>query len=177
MKKYVLAAAIAVIGLIFNAKAQVKTSSQEVKPALVKQREMQKSAVIAGYLGMKNGLVVSDAKKTASSATEFSAALGQFKFKKLTLQQMNVATTTRISIKALADQIAASSSLDEQRKIMEKLSEQLWVIIDKLKPENTVIYQQKCPMTGVTWVSNEKKIENPYYPKNMLTCGEVIGEK
>ncbi|SFA54398.1 Protein of unknown function [Pedobacter suwonensis] len=177
MKKYTLAAVMVVTGLIFNAKAQVKTSSQEVTPELVKQRETQKNTIIASYLAIKDGLVISDAKKTAGSATEFSAALGQFKFKKLTLQQMNVATTTRISIKALADQIAASSSLDEQRKIMEKLSEQLWVIIDKLKPENTTVYQQKCPMTGVTWVSNDKKIENPYYPKNMLTCGEVIGEK
>lgn len=177
MKKYILAAVMAVSGLVFTVKAQVKTSSQEVVPELVKQRETQKKAIISSYMGMKNGLVISDTQKTASSATEFSAALGQFKFKKLTLQQMNMATSARISIKALADQIAASSSIDDQRKNMEKLSEELWLIIDKLKPENTVVYQQKCPMTGVTWVSNDKKIENPYYPKNMLTCGEVTGEK
>lgn len=177
MKKYALALIVALINLGFTASAQIKTSAQEVIPELVKQREAQKNAIITSYLGMKNGLVVSDAKKTASSATEFSAALNQFKFKKLTLEQMNLATVTRKRIKALADQIVVSSSIDDQRKNMEKLSEELWVIIDKLKPENTTVYQQKCPMTGVTWLSNDKKIENPYYPKNMLTCGEVTGEK
>lgn len=177
MKKYILAAVMAVGSLVFTVKAQVKTSSQEVVPELVKQRETQKKAIISSYLGMKNGLVISDAGRTATAAGEFSAALKQFKFKKLTLEQMSMATVARNNISALADQIAASSSVDDQRKNMEKLSEALWVIIDKLKPENTMVYQQRCPMTGVTWVSNDKKIENPYYPKNMLTCGEVVGEK
>ncbi|WP_231424121.1 DUF3347 domain-containing protein [Pedobacter sp. Leaf250] len=175
MKNYILAIFL-VIGMV-NANAQVKTSAQEVAPELVKQREELKTLIITNYLGIKNSLVVSDSKKTAATASEFSANFGKFKFKKLTLEEMNAATTARKSIKELADSIAIAPSINEQRKLMEKLSEKFWVIIDKVKPENMPLYQQKCPMMGTTWVSNEKKIENPYYPKNMLTCGEVIAEK
>lgn len=178
MKKYALAILLVVGTAGFTATAQIKTSAQEVAtPELIKQREELKTLIITSYLGIKNGMVVSDAKKTAAFAGEFASVMGKFKFKKLTLEEMNAATTARESIKALADSITVAPSINEQRKLMEKLSEKFWIIIEKVKPENMVLYQQKCPMMGTTWISNEKKIENPYYPKNMLTCGEVIAEK
>lgn len=177
MKKYLFAVGMAVCSLSLSAIAQVKTSAQEVVPELVKQREEQKKVIVADYINIKNALVVSDAKKAATAAGEFATAFSQFKFKKLTLEEMNAATSARKSIKALADKIAASTSLNDQRKDMEKLSVEFWAIIDKVKPENMPLYQQRCPMMGTTWVSVDKKIENPYYPKNMLTCGEVVAEK
>lgn len=178
MKKYAIAILMVASFAFLNANAQIKTSKEEVAtPELVKKREELKTLIITNYLGMKNSLVVSDAKKTSSFAKEFVAALDQFKFKKLNLEEMNASTATRGSLKVLAQHMAASASVNEQRKDMEQLSEQLWTIIDKVKPENMVLYQQKCPMMGTTWVSDVKKIENPYYPKNMLTCGEVIAEK
>jgi len=178
MKNYIIAAIILIIAVNINTSAQVKTSAQEVAtPELAQQREEQKKTVVAHYLAMKNSLVVSDFKKTATAASEFSTAFGKFKFKKLTLDEMNTATTARKDINALADSIVVSPSINEQRKLFEKLSIQFWSIVEKVKPENMMLYQQKCPMMGTTWVSDDKKIENPYYPKNMLTCGEVIAEK
>ncbi|MBC6110803.1 DUF3347 domain-containing protein [Pedobacter fastidiosus] len=178
MKNYVLAIFMVFGIATFTATAQIKTSVQEVAtPELAQKREGLKKLIIANYLGMKNSLVISDVKKTSSFATEFANTLGQFKFKKLSLEEMNASTSARESITALAKHIAESASINEQRKDMEKLSEQFWVIIDKVKPEKTILYRQKCPMMGTTWVSDEKKIENPYYPKNMLTCGEVVAVK
>ncbi|WP_316800858.1 DUF3347 domain-containing protein [Pedobacter frigidisoli] len=176
MKHYALAILLAASAIAVD--AQVKTSAQEVAtPELAQKREALKNLIVTNYLGMKNSLVISDAKKTSAYAAGFADALSKFKFKKLTLEEMNASTVTRESLKSLAKHIAESASLNEQRKDMETLSAQLWTIIDKVKPENTILYQQKCPMMGTTWVSNDKKIENPYYPKNMLTCGEVIAEK
>ena len=178
MKNSIITSIILITAFNITTSAQVKTSAQEVAtPELAQQREEQKKTLVAGYLAIKNSLVVSDSKKTATSASGFSAALEKFKFKKLTLEEMNAATTARKGIKALADSIAVAPSINEQRKLMEKLSVQFWSIIDKVKPENMMLYQQKCPMMGTTWISADKKIENPYYPKNMLTCGEVIAEK
>lgn len=178
MKKYILTGLLSIAAFGFSASAQVKTSAQEVAtPELAEKRELLKKQVIANYLGMKNSLVLSDEKKTAAYAKEFSNSLTLFKFKKLTLEEMNIATVARQSIKALADSIIAAPSINEQRKLMEKLSTQFWANIEKYKPANTALYQQRCPMMGTTWVSDEKKIANPYYPKNMLTCGEVIAEK
>ncbi|MDY0904694.1 DUF3347 domain-containing protein [Pedobacter sp. CFBP9032] len=178
MKNYIIATIFSIAAFSINTRAQVKIAVPEVAtPELAQLREEQKKTIIAGYLAMKNSLVISDSKKTATSASEFSAAIGKFKFKKLTLDNMNAATAARKSIKELADSIAVAPSINVQRKLMEKLSVQFWLIIDKVKPADMRLYQQKCPMMGVTWISNDKKIENPYYPKNMLSCGEVIEEK
>ncbi|GGE38955.1 uncharacterized protein DUF3347 [Pedobacter psychrotolerans] len=178
MKTNILIIILLMAGVNMGLHAQTRTSKQEVvTPQLAQKREDLKKLILKTYLGIKNSLVISDAQKTAGYAREFSNALGQFKFKKLSLEEMNTATTARESIKKLASQISETKDINEQRKYMEKLSEQFWTIADKVKPENTILYQQKCPMMGTTWVSDEKKIENPYYPKNMLTCGEVIAEK
>ncbi len=160
-----------------GAMAQVKTSAQEVATAeLAEKREVMKNSIISDYLGMKNSLVVSDGEKTAAYAKAFISGLKQFKFKKLTLEQMNAATGTRATILVLAEKIAAGK-IDVQRKEFVDLSSQLWTIIDLLKPEGLVLYHQRCPMVGSTWVSDSKEIKNPYFPKNMITCGEVIATK
>ncbi|KQM72653.1 hypothetical protein ASE74_22530 [Pedobacter sp. Leaf216] len=174
MKSYLIALLGAALLLNSGLKAQVKTSAQEVAtPELAQKREALKEAIISNYLGMKNSLVKSDSVQAAKSATEFVAVLNQFKFKKLSLAEMNAATTTREEIKTLALAIAATKSINKQRSEMDKLSVKMWSIIERFKPEKTTLYKQVCPMMGTTWISDEKAIQNPYYPKNMLTCGEV----
>jgi Cu(I)/Ag(I) efflux system membrane fusion protein len=174
MKKYTWAIIIAMAGLSFSVSAQVKTSAQEVAtPELAQKREALKEAIVMNYLGIKNSLVKSDSLQAIKFATEFALLLNQFKFKKLSLDEMNAATTTREEIKTLALAIAATKSINKQRSEMDKLSVKLWSVIERFKPEKTTLYKQVCPMTGTTWISDDKAIQNPYYPKNMLTCGEV----
>ncbi|MET1055271.1 MAG: DUF3347 domain-containing protein [Pedobacter sp.] len=106
--------------------------------------------------------------------TRLSAALGQFKFKKLPLEEMNAATAMRGKLKVLAQQMADTHSINKQRQYMAELSEGMWTIIDKVTPEKTVLYEQRCPMANKVWISDAKEIRNPYFPKNMLDCGAVI---
>lgn len=177
MKNYGLAIMMLLGGLTSGAMAQVKTSAQEVATLeLAEKREVMKTNILNDYLGIKNSLVVSDGDKTARYAKSFISVLKQFKFKKLTLDQMNAATSTRATILVLAEKIA-TEKIDTQRKEFVELSTQLWTIIDLLKPEGLMLYHQRCPMVGSTWVSDSKEIKNPYFPKNMLTCGEVISTK
>lgn len=174
MKNYALAIVMALTALSFNTKAQVKTSAQEVAtPELAQKREALKEAIILNYLGVKNSLVKSDSLGAVKFAAEFVSLLSQFKFKKLSLEQMNDATSTREEMKKLALAIASTKSINKQRSEMDKLSVKMWSVIERFKPENTTLYKQVCPMTGTTWISDDEAIQNPYYPKNMLTCGEV----
>ena len=152
-----------------------KTSAQEVAtPELAKKREASKKAVVSGYLSLKQDLVVSDSLKASKSAAELSGALSLFKFKKLGLVEMNSATSMRGKLILLANKIADTHSINKQREHMAELSEGMWTIIEKLAPENTVLYEQRCPMANKVWISDEKEIKNPYFPKNMLDCGAVI---
>lgn len=150
-----------------------KTSAQEVTPDLVMQRELLKKDVISQYLELKNNFIVSDSLNASKSAANFATAMGKFKFKKLSLEEMNAAMATRKKVIGLANTIAENHNINKQRNAMMELSAAMWDITSLLVPEKTVLYEQKCPMTGKVWISAEKEIKNPYTPKNMLTCGAV----
>lgn len=155
------------------AMAQVSSTQEVATPELVAKREANKKAILADYMTVKQLLIVSDSINAAKAATHFVASLDQFKFKKLTLPEMNAATSLRKEVRTLALEISATGNITKQRKAFSTLSAKMWDMAAKLKPIATPIYQQVCPMTGETWLSMDKEIKNPYYPKNMLTCGEV----
>lgn len=169
MKKILV---IAFICLSTLAQAQL-TSKEEVTPELVQKREEKKKEITKSYLALKNSLILSDSLVAVKSAIALTNSLKNFKFKKLTLEQMNIATISRKEIIELANQIAATKNINKQRKIFETLSVKYWDQASKFKAADEKLYLQVCPMTGAVWTSDSKEIKNPYYPKNMLTCGEV----
>jgi hypothetical protein len=169
MKKVFLMALVCLSSL---AQAQL-TSKQEVAPELVEKREAQKKEITNHYLALKNSLVVSDSLAVVVNAAALQNSLKNFKFKKLSLDQMNEATKTRKEIIDLATEVMATKNINKQRKIVQLLSVKFWDLAPKFKAEDTPLHLQVCPMTGAMWLSDSKEIKNPYYPKNMLTCGEV----
>lgn len=149
------------------------TSKQEVTPELVEKREAQKKEITNNYLALKNNLLVSDSLAVVKNAVALQQSLKNFKFKKLTLEQMNDATTKRKELIDLAAQVSATKNINKQRKVFEVLSIKFWDLAPKFKVADNALYLQVCPMTNAMWLSDSKEIKNPYYPKNMLTCGEV----
>lgn len=65
--------------------------------------------------------------------------------------------------------LAKSSSLKEARVAFEKLSEKA----KKLAAGQAGYYVVNCPMLKKDWVQTSEKIGNPYYGKEMATCGEI----
>ncbi|WP_147677404.1 DUF3347 domain-containing protein [Algibacter pacificus] len=169
MKNLLIALAL---GICSYSQAQL-SSSQEVSKDLVEKREVLKREITDNYLKIKEDLLQSDSKGAISHAIEFKNSIDLFKFKKLTLDQMSTATKTRTELIELASQLAETTNINDQRIFFESLSVKFWEIAEKLKADHVALHQQICPMTGVTWVSDSKEIKNPYYPKNMLTCGKV----
>lgn len=168
--KYIVV--MAFICLSSLAHAQL-TSKQEVAPELVEKREAQKKEITNNYLVLKNSLIVSDSLAVVANAATLQHSLQNFKFKKLSLEQMNEATKTRKEIIDLATEVTTTKNINKQRKIVQILSVKFWDLAPKLKAADTALHLQVCPMTGAMWVSDSKEIKNPYYPKNMLTCGAV----
>lgn len=168
---------ILVITLIFLsafANAQL-TSKEEVLPEQVAKRESEKKEITKNYLALKNSFLTSDSLAVVKNAEALKNSLKNFKFKKLSLEKMNEATTSRKEIIELASQLTATKNINKQRKIFETLSVKYWDQVSKFKAADATLYLQVCPMTGAVWTSDSKEIKNPYYPKNMLTCGEVKG--
>jgi hypothetical protein len=65
--------------------------------------------------------------------------------------------------------LAKGSSLKEARVAFEKLSEKA----KKLAAGQSGYYIVNCPMLKKDWVQNSEKIANPYYGKEMASCGEI----
>jgi len=65
--------------------------------------------------------------------------------------------------------LAKSTSLKEARVAFEKLSEKA----KTLAAGQSGYYVVNCPMVKKNWVQISEKIGNPYYGKEMATCGEI----
>jgi hypothetical protein len=63
-----------------------------------------------------------------------------------------------------------------QRETFFNLSDNMIALTKEFKLSENPIYVQYCPMADGSWLSDEKKIMNPYYGKSMLSCGSVKSE-
>lgn len=167
MKKILIIIGVLLTG--FQGMAQESAAAKEA----VAKRELIKKEVMNSYLALKNNLVVSDSVQAAASAKALKQSLAKFRFKGLTLEEMNASTKLRAEISALAEDLSSHTNINKQRKDFTGISEKMWAIAKRVQPEGQPLFQQVCPMTGQQWISAEEEIKNPYYPKNMLTCGEV----
>jgi len=65
--------------------------------------------------------------------------------------------------------LAKSTSLKEARLAFETLSDKA----KQLAAGQSGYYIVSCPMLKKDWVQNSEKIGNPYYGKEMASCGEI----
>lgn len=146
-------------------KDSTKIDSASVKNE-ISIKDKQKSEIFSQYVDLKNALVKSDSASAQKSAAQLQMSLAAYKGCEPT--------------SAVAGKIAASNILVSQRKDFTVLSADLIALLKNAEIEKGTIYVQHCPMAnkgdGGDWLSAEKEIKNPYYGKEMLTCGRVAEE-
>ena len=112
--------------------------------------------MISSYLQIKDALVSDDSKAAQSAA------------KKMVEMDSDIAP--------LADAIAESNDLMEQRKNFSEMSAVLYEKVKNKDLKNT-LYWNHCPMAlnkqGANWLSMNEKIRNPYMGQKMPGCGSV----
>jgi len=115
------------------------------------------------YENLKDVLVKSNAAEAQKAAAELSLALSKVKGNENAV--------------ILANKIAASTDLSDQRKNFTALSNDAINIFKPSEISAGSIYVQYCPMAnegeGAYWLSSKEEIMNPYYGDEMLHCGEV----
>jgi len=87
----------------------------------------------------------------------------------LAADDLSVARTAAGDLGAEGAQLAKSSSLKEARAAFEKLSDKA----KQLAAGQSGFYVVHCPMLKKDWVQTSEKIANPYYGREMATCGEI----
>ncbi len=139
-----------------------KISKSEIGSAQLEAATTEQ--IITAYLKIKDALVSTDAEKAAYAADELLFNLEQNKnevIEKL-LKEVQL--------------IAKSKEVDEQRIYFQGLSQNIYTLAKNTSTEMD-LYQQYCPMafdnTGAYWISDNKKVYNPYFGDKMLRCGKV----
>ena len=120
--------------------------------------------IITGYLKVKDALVNTNAEKAAYAAEEllFNLEQNDSKIVNQLLKEVQL--------------IAKSKDIDDQRTYFDGLSQNVYTLAKNTSTEIN-LYQQYCPMafdnTGAYWISDNKKVFNPYFGDKMLRCGKV----
>ena len=116
------------------------------------------------YLNLAGSLVKSDFKKSKSQAVKLNELL---------------AATSSADLQTNGAMVALSNSLPEMRSAFSRLSTSLKVYLSTAPTLEEPIYVVHCPMalndTGAIWLTDEKKVINPYFGMEMLHCGKILG--
>ena len=184
MKKSIYAIAFAVLFLSACKNDQKQAESNDVQSKEMQEgnnmdADTQKSglttAIIDGYLVLKNALVNEDSKKAAEGGKMMLAAFSNFDMAKLTDSQHKKYMEIAESAKEHTEHIV-KNPIEHQREHFEALSIDINDLIALVGTEKT-LYQDFCPMAsnnkGAIWLSETEEINNPYFGSKMLKCGNV----
>ena len=150
---------------------------KEIKPAEDIDPEFQKQLAGAyqAYLDMKEAFVASDAAKVKETSSKVVKMLKKVDMKLVKgdnhIKWMEQLKTLNKSL----DEISGSNDIDEQRESFSTFNDMFYQSIKFFGIINAIIYYQYCPMAfdnkGAYWLSDSKKIRNPYFGEKMMKCG------
>ena len=138
-------------------------------------------AAMRRYYELKNALVVTNASKADSAAKQLHQITDSLK------TCIGAGTTAnKNALNPYLDTIINESNIiagisdatcEKQRLPFSIISSAMFGLLKKTELKNRHVYQQYCPMAfnekGAYWLSNESEIQNPYFGKKMLECGDV----
>ena len=172
MKYYIgVACAIALYACTSSVKQeQVKADSTASSSVNTESRVVLTDPKVQGiydhYLSLKNALVAGNYDSAKGASTELSKKLSGYEGCENTA--------------LIANKISDAKDIVAQRKEFTYLSSDVIAMFKHASIEKGSIFVEHCPMAnngeGGDWLASEKKINNPYYGKEMLECGSVVEE-
>ena len=162
-----------------NTEISVKKHSDEFNASVTN--------ALNAYFGMSAAFVEADTTGAKLYAEQFIQAVDSIRTGELEQDDAQIMAAARQQIsdmKANAAPILQESDITEMRQDFRMVSENLYPFLRTIGYEGEKLYWQNCPMAfgenEANWVSNTRKIINPYLGKNhpeykgtMLNCGEV----
>jgi hypothetical protein len=158
MKLFFIVAFFIAVGISSNAQNAVTTN-----------KSLQE--LLSYYYELKNALTKDDAKGAAVSAAQFLNTAKSLDIKTLNALEQKTFTSVKDKLIYNADHISEVNELDHQRGHFEKLSDAMIQLAESVQLSQQPVYVDYCPMKKTYWLSSEKTIQNPYYGKQMINCG------
>ncbi|MET3114188.1 hypothetical protein AAKU52_001921 [Pedobacter sp. CG_S7] len=142
-----------------------------IKPGFAQSSQTQ--SLLTSYYDIKNAFVNSDASEAAEKSTEFSKVLSSIDMKSLTKVEMTAFMSFQDKLSFDANRISESKDIAEQREHFANFSANLFKLAKVVKLTKEPVYYDYCPMKKSYWLSDNAAIKNPYFGKQMLTCGTI----
>lgn len=179
MKNLLLITALCVLSLAVSAQEAKsgmanQADSAQTTAMAANDLKTQFAPVMAAYYGLKNALVADNGAGAADQGKALDKALENLDTKSWTIEQRNAYTPLAKKLETDAEHIGAGASkIDHQREHFESLSTNLFTVVKALKINSAPVYWEYCPMKNASWMSAENTVKNPYFGKQMPTCGSV----
>jgi hypothetical protein len=125
------------------------------------------------YYGIKDALVNSDGAAAAAKASEYVKAIKAIDVAVLTEPEKKTFTALKDKLLFDAEHISETKDVTHQRDHFSDFSDNMYKLAKQANISVEPVYQAYCPMKKTYWLSKEKEIRNPYYGKQMITCGKV----
>ena len=132
----------------------------------------QTQSLLTSYYGIKDALINGD-PTAALSAAEFFKTLGSMDTDSMSETVVNTFKATRDKLAFDAKRLLESKDLSSQRGNFAVLSVNFYKLAKVIRLTNVPIYYFYCPMKDSYWLSNAAEVKNPYFGKQMLSCGTV----
>jgi hypothetical protein len=162
-----------------NANATSEKATETIVPQFEVDENFQQQLghVFDAYVSLKDAFVSSDPQKVKSEANATSLAVNKVDMKLLTGAAHNDWMTFVAPMETSLKEIAGSPDIEVQRKEFSVLSDNLYKSIKAFGLGGKQAFYDYCPMAfeneGAYWLSDNDKIQNPYFGDQMLNCGEV----
>jgi len=136
-------------------------------------QDKEGQALLSSYYDIKNALVNSDAAAAAGKAGDFLKVIGSVDEKSFAGADLAALKTYQDKLTFDARHISESKDVEHQREHFATFSANFYKLAKAVKLSGQPVYYDYCPMKKTYWLSASKDIKNPYYGKQMLTCGKV----
>jgi membrane fusion protein, copper/silver efflux system len=168
----ILPFAFAVLAVVISARAESTAISSNEAPEHFKKQIL---VLYNDYLDIAAAFVASDPEKAKMAGMSFVKTLDKISTKDLRGSTAKFWADISSVIKKKSRKISETSNLELQRLAFSGLSNAMYKTVKKIGVNEDPIYHQYCPMAfndkGGYWLSDTKKIANPYFGDKMLRCG------
>ena len=125
------------------------------------------AGLLQQYYGIRDGLVKGNPDEAAASALKFAETANTIDYKFISEGNINALLKD-------ATIIENEKEIKAQRQAFAGLSENMIALVESTGFSEYPLYKIYCSMNKVNWLSTDKLVKNPYYGKEMLSCGEII---
>ena len=138
------------------------------------------SDLLLKYLVLKKALASDDFEKSKEVASTLLNDIKEVKMADFIGEDHERWMQFYNNVLTSMDEMARSTNIGELRREFKILSDNMIILAVSFGPFDKDFFVQHCPMAndnnGADWISEEKKILNPYFGASMLGCGSVTKE-